>query len=119
MLGNTIVLPVSGGDITMVKINQDEYSSEYLFRNTTHQYKARIRHTKTNATPTRPAYDRHNFEVVRTVFAAGAVAEYEQKFYFVIEHLPSDTSVAVADAVADLSIASSNSFLASLMGWES
>jgi len=119
MLGNTLVLPVSGGDITMVKINQDGYSSEYLFRNATHQYRARIRHTKTNATTTRPSYDRHNFEVVRTVFVAGAVAEYEQKFYFVIEQLPGDTSVLIGDAVSDLSIATSNAFLTSLIGWES
>lgn len=119
MLGNTLVLPVAGGDITMVKINQDSYSSEYLFRNTTHQYRARIRHTKTNATSSRPSYDRHNFEVTMTVFAAGDVAEYERKFYFVHEHLASDTAVALPDAVADLCIASTNAFLVSLLGWES
>jgi hypothetical protein len=56
---------------------------------------------------------------VQTVFASGEVAEYERKFYFVIEHLPSDTSVDVADAVSDLSIASTNAFLVSLLGWES
>lgn len=119
MLGNTLVLPQSGGDITMTKINQDQYSSEYLFRNSTSQYRARIRHTKTTASNGRPSYDRHNFEVVQTIFAAGDVPEYERKFYFVIEHLPNDTSVAMADAVADLSILSSNAFLVSLLGWES
>jgi len=121
MLGNTLVLPQAGGDITMVKINQDGYSSEYLFRNSTDQYRAKIRHTKTNANAAtgRAAYDRHNFEVVRTTFAVGDVAEFDRKFYFVIEHVPGDTSVALADAVADLAIATSNAFLNSLMGWES
>lgn len=119
MLGNTLVLPHADGDVTMVKINQDSYSSEYLFRDSTSQYRARIRHTKTSAKGDRPAYDRHNFEVVQTVFASGEVAEYERKFYFVIEHLPSDTSVKVADAVADLCIATANAFLVSLLGWES
>lgn len=119
MLGNTLVLPQSGGDITMVKINQDAYSSEYLFRNSTSQYRARIRHTKTNPSNGKAAMDRHNFEVVQTIFAAGDVAEYERKFYFVVEHLPSDTSVLLGDAVADLCIASSNAFLTSLLGWES
>lgn len=119
MLGNTLVLPQSGGDITLIKINQDSYSSEYLFRNATSQYRARIRHTKTAAKNGRPAYDRHNFEVVQTIFASGEVAEYERKFYFVIEHLPSDTSVLLADAVSDLSIASADAFLVSLFGWES
>lgn len=119
MLGATLVLPCSSGNVTMVKVNQDNYSSEYLFRNATSQYRARIRHTKTAAKNGRPAYDRHNFEVVQTVFQAGEVAEYERKFYFVIEQLPSDTSVEIGDAVADLSIATANSFLTSLLGWES
>lgn len=119
MLGNTLVLPVSGGDVTNVKINQDQYSSEYMFRDTTSQYRCKIRHTRTKAAGGKPAYDRHNFEVVQTVFAAGDVAEFERKFYFVWEHLPQDTSVLLGDAVADLVIASSNAFLVSLKGWES
>jgi len=119
MLGNTLVLPQSGGDITLIKINQDTYSSEYLFKNSTVQYRARIRHTKTNGTTDRPAYDRHNFEVVQTIFAAGEVAEYERKFYFVLEVLPSETSLALPDAVADLMILTSNAFLTSLLAWES
>lgn len=119
MLGNTLVLPVTGGSITMVKINQDGYSSEYLFRDTVSQWQAKIRHTKTNPTATKPAYDRHNFEVVQTVFAAGAVPEFQRKFYFVIEQLPADIDIKIADAAADLMIATSNAFLTSLMGWES
>jgi len=119
MLGDTLVLPQAGGDITLKKINQDGYSSEYLFRDGTGQYRARIRHTKTAANGTRPAYDRHNLEVVQTIFAAGAVAEYERKFYFVIEHLPGDTSVALVDAVADKVILSSNALITALLNWES
>jgi hypothetical protein len=56
---------------------------------------------------------------VETVFAAGAVAEYERKFYFVLEQLPGDVSVVNADGVADLMIATSNAFLVSLQNWES
>jgi len=119
MLGNTLALPVGAGTVTLVKINQDSYSSEYLFRDATSQYRARIRHTKTAAKNGRPSYDRHNFEVVQTIFASGETAEYERKFYFVAEHLPSDTSVALVDAVADLSIATANAFPTSLFGWES
>lgn len=120
MLGNTIVLPQAGGDITLKLVNQDAYSSEYLFRDGTSQYRVRIRHTKTSATTARPqSYDRHNFEAVQTIFAAGDVAEYERKFYFVLEHLPSDTSVALADAVCDKAILTANALLVSLLGWES
>jgi hypothetical protein len=119
MLGNTLVLPQVGGDITLVKINQDAYSSEYMFKNSTSEYRARIRHSKTSASATRPVYDRHNFEIVQTIFAAGDVPEYQRKFYFVWEVLPSETSKDLADAVADLMIVTSDAFLTSLLGWES
>lgn len=119
MLSNTLVLPLSSGNVTLVKINQDSYSSEYLFRDATSQFRARIRHTKMAAKNGKPAYDRHNFEVVQTIFAAGEVAEYERKFYYVVEHLPNDTSVVLADGISDLNIATANAFLISLLGWES
>lgn len=119
MLGDTLTLPQVGGDVVLNKINQDGYSSEYLFRDSTSQYRARIRHTKTNARSDRPAYDRHNVEVVQTIFAAGDVEEYERKFYFVLEHLPGDTSVSLADAVCDLAIATTDEFLTAILGWQS
>jgi hypothetical protein len=119
MIGDTLVLPQVGGDITLKKINQDEYSSEYMFRNATDQYVAKVRHSKTKATSGQVAKDRHNFEVVQTIFATATVPEYERKFYFVIEHLASDTSVALYDAVADKAILTSNLFLTQLLGWES
>lgn len=120
MLGNTLTLPQVGGDKVLIKINQDGYSSEYLLRETLGEYRARIRHTKVGPTTQRPyEADRHNFEVVHKVFEAGEVAEYERKFYFVMESKPGDTATNLADAVADLMILTSNAFLVSLNGWES
>jgi hypothetical protein len=114
MLGDTLVLPQAGGDITLKKINQDGYSSEYRFTDSTSRYNAKIRHSKVNN-----GQDRHNLEVVQTIFEAGDVAEYERKFYFVLEHKPGDTSVALADAVADKVILTANALLVGLIGWES
>jgi len=120
MLGNTLTLPQAGGDKVLIKINQDGYSSEYLLRETLGEYRARIRHTKVGANAQHDyVADRHNFEVVQTIFAAGDVPEYERKFYFVIETKPGDVATALADAVADLMILSTNAFLVSLNGWES
>lgn len=120
MLGNTLTLPLAGGDKVLVKISEQNYSSEYLLRNTLDEYRARIRHTKVGPTTQRPyEADRHNFEVVHTTFQAGDVPQYERKFYFVIETKPGDTATVLADGVADLMIATSNAFLVSLNGWES
>nr|URG16498.1 MAG: coat protein [Leviviridae sp.] len=119
MLGNTLVLPYGAGGYTLVKINQDGYSSEYLFRDATRQITARIRHTKTKASSNRPQYDRHNVEVVEIVFATAEVAQFERKFYWVLEQLPSDLSDDVAVGLCTLTTAESAAFLASVLGWES
>lgn len=116
---STFVLPHSGGDITCTKVNQDGYSSEYRFRNATHEVIVKVRHSQTRATASRPAYDRHNVEVVETIFASGEVAEYQRKAYFVIEQLPSDLDVEFMDALADWAIATTNENLDDLMQWQS
>lgn len=120
MLGNTLTLPQAGGDKVLVKVREQDYSSEYLLRTSVDEYRAKIRHTKVAPSTQRPyEADRHNFEVVQTVFADGTLPQFERKFYFVIETKPGDTATALADAVADLMIASTNAFLGSLNGWES
>lgn len=119
MLGDTLVLPLLSGNVTVVKINQDGYSSEYLYSAPTYEYRVKVRHTKTGKDATGQSYDRHNFEATKTTFAAGAVPEFHLKFYFVIECLPGNTSFDLADGICDLAIASSDALLTKLMGWES
>lgn len=118
MFGNTLVLTIGGVATTMVKINQDGYSSEYLFRDATSQVKARIRHTESSSKGS-PKRDRHNVEVVRTIFADGDLPEETQKAYFVMEQSPSDLSIALMSALATWALASSGANLVSLVGWES
>jgi hypothetical protein len=116
MLANTLSI----GGVTLTRINDSEpYSSEYRFGDATHELRFKVRHTKVNPTAGRPGADRHNFELVETVYAAGDVAEYQRKVYVVMENIPQDTSVANADALADLMIASTNAFLVQMVGWES
>jgi len=120
MLGNTLVLPHADGNVTCVKIDQSKpYESEYLFRTALKETTVRIRHSKTKATPLRVSYDRHNMEVQERIFAAGEIPEYTRKAYVVIEVLPSDADVKITDALADWLIATANSNLVSLLGWES
>lgn len=119
MFGSTFVLPHADGNVTAVKVNQDGYSSEYLVRSSTSEYKISIRHSKRKATATTAAADRHNVEVVQTVFAAGEVPEFTRKVYVVIEQKPGDLDIKNADALADWLIASAGANLLSLLGWES
>lgn len=119
MLADPLVITIAGSGKSLNKINQDSFGSEYLLRNSTTEYRAKVRHSTTKADATGQVYDRHNFELNVLTFASGATPESHQKFYFVIETLPSNTNVDMPDAVADLMIASSDAFLTALMSWQS
>jgi len=115
MFGNTLTLPHADGNIVATRINQDGYSSEYLFRSTVHEYRVKIRHQH-NATTLR---DRHNIEVTQTVFPTASTPQVDRKVYLVIEQMPGDIDVKNTDALADWLIATANANVTSLLGWES
>lgn len=119
MLGDTFVIPHSSGNITCNKINQDGYSSEYLFRDATHQFVVKVRHSTVNATATLKKRDRHNVEIVQTVFDADPDLVIVRKSYLVIENYVDDVDIECMDALADWAIATSNSNLDALIGWQS
>lgn len=121
MLGNTLTLPQVGGDIVLIKIKEQDYTSEFLKRNTLDEYTAKVIHKKLGSSnPSRVGeYERHSFEVVHRIFAVGDVPQYERKFYFVLEHKVGDVLTNLADAACDLAIATSDAFLVSLQSWES
>lgn len=116
-IGSSIVLPLSSGSVTLQKINQDNYASEFFYKDSTHQYQLRIRHSESKQDGV--IYDRHNVELVETIFATPTVPEYRRKTYFVIEQLPADVSVVNTDGLFDYGIAASNAFLNDLFGWQS
>jgi hypothetical protein len=120
MFGNTITLPFPSASKILTRINQDGYSSEYLLRSSTDQYRMLIRHSKVQPSAGRnEQYDRHNVEVVHTVFAAGDVAQYDRKVYFVLECKPGDSAVNIADGLMDYAIATTDAFMTALEAWES
>lgn len=96
MFADTIALTLTGiGSVTVVRINQDNYGSEYRFADTTHVVSMKIRNSKVADKNDGRTYDRHNVEITRTVLATSTVPQYRQKAYLVWEVLPTD---AVAQA---------------------
>jgi len=112
-----ITLAVAGAK-SLNKINQDNYGSEFLLRETLVEYRAKVRHSVTKPDANGVVYDRHNFEVVITTFATSTVPEFHEKFYFVQENVRGQTNVDLPDAVADLMIASTDAFLVKLNTWQ-
>lgn len=119
MLSNPLILPHADGNISLVKINQDSYASEYYYRSSTRAVTVKIRHSTIPAKGGKPSLDRHNVEVAETVFATVDAEEIFRRAYIVIEQKSSDGDVKLVDALADWLIATANANAISLLGWES
>lgn len=118
-VADPLVLTINAVPISLNKINQDSYGSEFLYRNATTEYRAKVRHSTTKPNEDGLVYERHNFEVVVTTFAVTGTPESHDKFYFVMERLASQVDTYMPNAVADLMIASSDAFLVQLTTWQS
>lgn len=124
MLGDTVTATLGGSGGTAVvlnKINQDNYSAEYLGREATGLYEVRlrVRHTKETAKAGSLALDRHNVELTQTVFATVDAPEYVRQFYFVMRAAPSDTEALVIDLAEAVVFLSDATFLGKIVGWQS
>jgi hypothetical protein len=120
MFANTLTLPHAGGNITLTRIDDSApYTSVYSFKDSVSEVRLTFRHTKTKGTATEPAKERHNVEIVRTIFATPTVEEYSRKAYIVMEQLPNDLDFYDFTAMFYLLAADTNALLAGLVNNES
>lgn len=108
---------------SLVKINQDAYSSEYLLRESTKETRLRIRNTSYLDKARKVMIDRHNVELTETIFpVAPATLSTIRKVYFVVENQQGDTLTDPVYNAAGLfawATASTNANLTKLMNFES
>lgn len=86
---------------SLVRINQDKYSSEYFLRDATGEITMNIRNTV--FTRNGQTMDRHAVDVTQTIYATATVPSVVRKVYTVIENSRSDTpadAVLLAQALA-------------------
>jgi hypothetical protein len=107
----------------LVRINQDKYSSEYLLRSTLDEFRLNIRNSSYLDKKRGVMIDRHNVELIHTVFpVAPATLSTVRKTYVVIENQQGDTlteSTHVAAALFAYLTASSNANIGKLLNFES
>jgi hypothetical protein len=102
---SNISLTYDGSAITLEKMNQDGYSSEYLFRDTTKEIRMKIRHSKESlkAGQSYPI-ERHNCLLSATVYATPTTAEKFSEISFTLRAAPG-ASVDLAQLVNNAWIA--------------
>jgi hypothetical protein len=123
MLQNTLVVAVGGTNITLTRIRDDNYSSEYRFRETAGEYRLFIRNSK-YADKKRAGrnVERHNIEFTHEIYAvAPATVSTIRKAYLVLEADQGDTITdppLIAAGLCAFLTWSSNSILNAVMSNE-
>lgn len=121
MLGSSITLTVNAVAKVMNLINQDAYSAEYAFFDTTEKWVVKVSHKRDKANKDGIVYGRHVVDFTQTVYANGATPEYLRRYYATFVAKDGD-SVAENYLIAALSTyltASSGANAIKVLNWES
>ncbi len=120
MFADTLTITINSVAKVLTRVNQDGYSSEYLLRETTGDFRLKIRNSTYTDKQRGATVNRHNVELTQTVYPVSpATLSTIRKFYSVLEN--DSTSLVVDDAKF---AAGSVSFLTEanftkMLNWES
>lgn len=90
--------------ITLSKINQDGYSSEYLFRDSQTELRLKIRHSKESLKPGQSkAIERHNCLLSVTKFATATTSELYADMSYTLRAAPGASSALLPLVAASFS----------------
>lgn len=123
MFADPQTLTVNSVAKALVRINQDGYGSTYLLRSSTDEFRLNIRNSTYTDKKRGVQIDRHNVELVHTVFpVAPATLSTIRKVYTVVENQQGDTltdPTLVASSLYAWLTASTNANITKLMNFES
>jgi hypothetical protein len=121
MFADPLTVTINGVAKNLIRVNQDGYSSEYLLKETTGEYRLRLRNTSYNdkARGSRKV-ERHNVELVHAIYpVAPAIYPEIRKVYTVFENDVGGDNALVAKTVAGLSTLMSEANATKLINFES
>jgi len=120
MFADPSVVTINAVAKNLVRINQDKYSSEYLLRTSTEEFRLNIRNSTYTDKKRSVGIDRHNVELIHTVFAvAPATLNVVRKAYAVIENQRGDTLVDPRNVALGLFSYLTSANIDKLMNFES
>lgn len=120
MFTDPSILTVNAVAKSLIRINQDGYSSEYLLRTGTDEFRLLIRNTTYVDKKRAVSIDRHNVDFTHTVFpVAPATLSTVRHAYAVIENQQGDTIVDPVKVAAALFVFLSEANITKLMNLES
>lgn len=105
MFTDPLVITINAVAKNLIRINQDGYSSEYLLKEATGEYRVKLRNSSwTDKTRGGKKVDRHNVELIYTIYPVSpAIYPTIRKDYHVFEMDVGDDAALTAKLVAGLS----------------
>nr|UJQ85644.1 MAG: hypothetical protein 2 [Leviviridae sp.] len=121
MFSDTITVTINAVAKVLNRVNQDSYGSEYFLRESTGQFRLKLRNTQyVDKTRGGIKVDRHNIELTETVFAvAPATQPTVRKYYSVLENDQADNVASSAKFAAGITGFQTEANFTKLINWES
>lgn len=120
MFADTITITINAVAKVLNRVNQDGYSSEYLLRETLGEFSLKLRNTKYTDKTRGVRVDRHNIELVETVYAvAPATTTTIRKYYSILENDATDLTVSSAKFAGGAVAFQTEANYTKLLNWES
>nr|UJQ85375.1 MAG: hypothetical protein 2 [Leviviridae sp.] len=120
MFADTLTITINSVAKVLTRINQDGYSSEYFLREATGNFSLKLRNSQYTDKTRGVKVDRHNIELVQTVFAvAPAVTNTVRKYYSVLENDTTDITVDSVKFGAGITGFQTEANYTKLLNWES
>jgi hypothetical protein len=102
---------------SLVRINQDNYGSEYLYREATYELRLKIRHVKEKPVSGQLVLSRHNIELTQTVYATSTAPQYTRQAYLILRNSDTDTAADVSYLAQGLVDFLTDANLGDLINW--
>lgn len=114
---NPLVLTVNAVAKNLVRINQDNYGSEYYLRETTQDWRVKIRHSEDRTVTGSGKVHRSNIQVIQTVFGVAPAPDNVRSISITVTNGKADTAVDVGYLGAALSALMVAGRYEDLVGW--
>lgn len=120
MFADPLAITINAVAKNLIRIRQDDYSSEYLLKETDGEYRLSLRNTSRTDTARGKVVDRHNAELIYTIYAvAPATVPTIRKVYSVFENDQGDALAINAKTVAGMSAFLTEANATKLLNFES
>jgi hypothetical protein len=118
--GATLTITINSVAKVLNFINQDGYASEYYLKTAVDDYRLKLRNSSYNDKTRGIKVDRHNIELVHTIYpVAPATLSTIRKYYSILENDFSDTTVDISKFAAGVSAFQTEANFLKLLNWES